>query len=68
MSIAKSSSGKPIPFFDTRIVHRFLFLPKILDGKKKWFQTARILQRLYPVNEWNDMGGQRCEWFDDEWV
>jgi hypothetical protein len=59
---------KPKPQIDdTRIVTRFLFFPKCIDGECRWLETAQIKQRYDP--------GQNgypplyfMEWVDDCWL
>lgn len=44
-----------------RIVTKFLWLPKTIDGEMRWLERATYRRAyLYTHYDW--------KWFDDEWV
>jgi hypothetical protein len=53
---------RPLKNGDVRIVEKFLFLPKTINGETRWLEKAKFRQRfefyydaLYVWEEWNDM-------------
>ncbi len=46
---------------DIRIVNKFLFLPKCINGESRWFEYATIKQ-LYKIFSYGDY------WEDVEWI
>lgn len=60
---------------DRRVVQKFLFLPKCLDGEWRWLERAKIVQRYIDheamVSGWHyygtNIGGWTdCGWSDDD--
>jgi hypothetical protein len=48
-------------FHEMRIIKKFLWFPKTLDGETRWLETCHIEQRYYLPN------GYGC-WKDIRWV
>ena len=47
---------------DTRIIIKFLFLPKTINGETRWLEKAKIYQSfdfyydfIFPLSEWTDI-------------
>ena len=45
-----------------RIVKRFLFLPKTINGNRKWFEVVKYKQKYIQTKMF------KCKWIDIEWV
>lgn len=64
----KEKKENPSPG-DTRIVRKFLYLPKRLGEEKRWWEYADIEQVLRRVTSLNpDMDVKVDKWVDKEWA
>lgn len=51
---------------DTRIINKFLFLPRTINGETRWLERVKIYQQfdfyydfIIPLSEWTDI-----KWMD----
>lgn len=54
---------------DTRIIQRFLLLPKKINGETRWLEPAIIVQEVVEIDVGGSMewGKYQKSWRDREW-
>jgi hypothetical protein len=61
----KKSPGPKIG--DQRVVVKFLFLPKCLDGQWRWLELADIIQEYEECSVYRDYAIIKTRWRDVHW-
>jgi len=67
----KFKTKPPVQIGSTRVIRKFLFLPKYIDGEIRWFEYAEIKQRYMKLTRL--IPGMKTKntvvtWADIEWA